>query len=121
MAYNRIMEQRITVAELESFIKSSNKIMKEDEIKEFIDHISLNPKTGDVIPDTGGIRKVRWKIKNKGKRGGARIIYFYYNENVPLFLLYAYAKNEETDLSSTKKKVMKNLVNEIINAYKVKP
>jgi hypothetical protein len=119
VADNKYMEYRITVAELESFIKSSSNIMQEDEIKDFIDYISLSPKSGDIIPDTGGIRKVRWKVKDKGKRSGVRVIYFYYNQNAPLFLLHAYAKNEETDLSSDKKKIMKNLVNEIINIYKV--
>ena len=58
---------------------------------EFINFIALDPNAGDVIPGTGGCRKVRWTRAGVGKRGGARVIYFLPNEEV-VWLLIAYTK-----------------------------
>jgi len=49
-----------------------------------VDYIAANPDVGDVIPDTGGIRKARWKRPGTGKRGGVRVIYFYRDSTTPL-------------------------------------
>jgi len=57
-----------------------------------VDYIAANPDVGDVIPDSGGIRKVRWKRPGTGKRGGVRVIYFYRDSTMPLYLLLIYAK-----------------------------
>jgi hypothetical protein len=57
-----------------------------------------------VIPGTGGIRKLRWGWAGSGKRGGARVVYFYYDEEVPLFLLKAYAKSQAADITSDDKR-----------------
>jgi hypothetical protein len=54
---------------------------------------------GDLVQGTGGIRKLRWGLEGRGKRGGARVIYFYHDDAMPLFALTAYAKNERADLS----------------------
>ncbi len=59
---------------------STSKLWTEDEREAFIWYIALNMLEGDVMPDTGGVRKIRWASSGKGKRGGARIIYYYYNE-----------------------------------------
>jgi hypothetical protein len=62
-----------TIAELPEFLKKSNKLLSDDEKNELIEFLALNPKAGDLIQETGGIRKLRWSIKNKGKSGGVRI------------------------------------------------
>ena len=54
---------------------------------------------GDLVPGTGGVRKLRWGLEGRGKRGGARVVYFYHDPDVPIFALTAYAKNERADLS----------------------
>ena len=51
------------------------------------------------MPGTGGVRKLRWGLDGQGKRGGARIIYFFHSAKIPLFALTAFAKNERTDVS----------------------
>jgi len=51
-----------------------------------------NPEAGEIIPETGGVRKIRWALAGRGKRGGTRVIYCYHNERLPLFLLTAYGK-----------------------------
>ena len=51
---------------------------------EFVNYIACNPEAGDVIPESGGVRKVRWSRAGAGKRGGARVIYFYHDDTRPL-------------------------------------
>jgi mRNA-degrading endonuclease RelE of RelBE toxin-antitoxin system len=87
-----------TVAETPTFIKQSAELFTEEERAELIDFLAMNPQTGDEIQGTGGVRKLRWGAKGKGKRGGARIIYYWYSDEKPIYALLAYGKNEKTDL-----------------------
>jgi len=57
------------------------------------------PEAGDLIPGTGGCRKIRWKVQGRGKRGGARVIYFLRTEAGRIVLVAAYGKNEQEDVS----------------------
>ncbi|MEP7702766.1 type II toxin-antitoxin system RelE/ParE family toxin [Paraglaciecola sp. 25GB23A] len=68
------------------------------------------PDKGDVIQDTGGLRKVRVAAKGKGKHGGARVIYYYFDQYHRFYLLTIYAKNEMSDLSSAQKKQLKDFL-----------
>jgi hypothetical protein len=70
------------------------------------DYLSLNPLVGDEIPGTGGVRKMRWTRPGMGKRGGARIIYYFYDETAPIYLLWAYAKNQQGDLKPSEKEAV---------------
>ena len=63
----------------------------------------------DVIPGAGGIRKLRWAAKGKGKRGGARIIYVYVVVHARLYLLRCYAKNSKVDLTAGEKRELRQL------------
>ena len=89
----------ITVAETALFIRQAEEVWHEHEREAFVEFIARNPEAGDVIPETGGVRKVRWARAGAGKRGGARVIYFYHHADMPLFALTAFAKNERADLS----------------------
>ena len=66
-----------------------------------------NPKQGDVIQGTGGLRKVRIAGRGKGKRGGSRVIYYYFDEKRRFYLLTIYGKNEMSDLNAEQKKQLK--------------
>lgn len=96
----------ITVAETHMFRRQAEKIWGEDELAALVDHLALNPEDGDVIPGTGGVRKLRWGKAGVGKRGGVRVIYFYYRPDCPLYLLLAYAKAQASDLSGDEKKAV---------------
>jgi len=106
-----------TVIELPEFQKTISKILTEVEKEDLIDYLAINPKSGNVIPGTGGIRKLRWSRKGMGKRGGTRVIYYYYNENIPLFLLTAFSKSEKTNISKEESKKLANFVNELLDDY----
>jgi mRNA-degrading endonuclease RelE of RelBE toxin-antitoxin system len=61
-------------------------------------YLVQQPEAGDVIPGSGGLRKVRWPGKGKGKRGGLRIIYYWRNQAGEIWLLTIYAKSEAADI-----------------------
>lgn len=90
----------VTVVETPEFLSATRKLMAEEDRAELVDYLAHNPTAGDLIPGTGGVRKLRWGLEGRGKRGGARVIWFYHNPGIPLFALTAYAKNERADLSA---------------------
>src|SRR5438132_13333823 len=89
----------ISVVETPEFLSATRKLVTDDERAVLVDSLAHNPTAGDLIPGTGGVRKLRWGLEGRGKRGGARVIYFYHGAEIPLFALTAYAKNEQADLS----------------------
>lgn len=89
----------VEVVETPAFLRAADKLIPSAERDELIRFLARNPKAGDVIPATGGIRKLRWALQGKGKRGGARIVYYYRNERLPLFLIAAYGKSQQDDLT----------------------
>ena len=80
-----------TVAETTIFQRYASDIWSDDERIEFVTWIANNPTAGDVIPGSGGCRKVRWSRAGQGKRGGARVIYFCATDET-IWLLIAYVK-----------------------------
>lgn len=107
MTYRCAVKTRpITVAETQAFARSADRIWNEAERAELVDFVAHNPEAGDLIPGTGGVRKLRWARAGGGKRGGARIVYFYYRPDCPLYLLLAYAKAQASDLTPDEKKAV---------------
>jgi hypothetical protein len=71
----------VTVVETPEFIRRTEIFMRESQRDELIGYLAANPIAGDLIPGSGGIRKLRWRLEGRGKSGGARIIHFFHNEN----------------------------------------
>ena len=119
MTYMPMMWTRpICVGETALFARQAESIWSNDERSAFIDFIARNPEAGDLIPDTGGVRKVRWKRQGSGKRGGARVIYFYYQADKPLYLLMVYAKAQREDISPSEKHAVQELAARLKRAGK---
>jgi hypothetical protein len=95
-----------SVVETPMFLRAAEKIWRDDERMALVDYVAANPGAGDVIPSTGGVRKLRWGRAGTGKRGGVRVIYFYHNAGMPIYLLLAYAKAQATDLSAEDKRAV---------------
>jgi len=108
----------VTVVETPEFIRRAEKLMTEGEREELINYLAANPTTGDLIPGTGGVRRVRWSLEGRGKRGGARIIHFFHNANLPLFILTAFAKNERADLSQEDRNSFRRLTKLLVETYR---
>lgn len=108
-----------TVLELPEFIRQSESCMDDQSRKTFIDYIALNPLAGDLIIGTGGVRKIRWTgDSHQGKRGGVRVIYYYYDQSVPIFLLTVYGKNKKDNLAQDERQILKTIISKIVDAYK---
>lgn len=89
----------------------------EEERLEFIAFIAYNPMAGDVIPGGGGVRKVRWGREGRGKRGGVRLVYYFHDGSIPLFLITVYAKSKKENLTRRELKSMSKLVVELRLTY----
>ena len=92
------------------FTKQVRTAFPDDEYRELQLYLVLRPDVGDLIPGSGGLRKMRWRLTGRGKRGGARVIYFWKSAAGKLYLLYLYAKNERDDLSPVQLRVLRALV-----------
>lgn len=107
-----------TVAETPAFSRQAAKLFDEHEKRELIDFLATNPLAGDEVPGTGGVRKVRFAVSGRGKRGGARVIYYYLDMTMPIYALLVYAKNVKTDMTSDEKRAVAALATELKKAWK---
>ena len=104
----------ITVVEFDSFIRSAAMAgMSEAERGELVDFLARNPLAGDLVRGTGGLRKIRWARPGEGKRGGYRAIFYYYDEDVPIFAFLVYGKNQQADIPEDAKKAAAKKVEQI--------
>jgi len=95
-----------SVTEVEPFYSVAREIWREAEIDRLVSHVATNPDDGELIVGTGGLRKVRWPIpgNNKGKSGGARVIFLPGGHDMPAYLIVVYAKAEQANLTPMQKK-----------------
>jgi putative transcriptional regulator len=89
-----------TVVETPASLTSAERLFTAEERAAAVDTVAADPLCGVVIPQSGGIRKVRFGFGGRGKSGGARAIYLFGGTDIPVFLLAAFAKNEKSDLSA---------------------
>jgi mRNA-degrading endonuclease RelE of RelBE toxin-antitoxin system len=92
------------------FTEQLTAYLPDDEYRELQSFLIEKPDAGDLIQGTGGLRKLRWGVGNKGKRSGVRIIYYWQMSDDQIYLMTLYAKNEMTDLSAKEKKALKQMV-----------
>ena len=97
----------LTVIETPEFIAWSAKVWADDERCAFIDWIAVHADVGVVIPQSGGLRKVRWSRDGMGKRGGARVIFYTRDTQGEVILLLVYAKAKFDNISATVLKAIK--------------
>jgi hypothetical protein len=107
----------VSVVETPEFLTATRRIMDEDERGLLVDYLARNPLAGDIVQGTGGVRKLRWALDGRGKSGGARVIYYYHSEAMPLFALTAYAKNERADLSQADRNDFRRLAALLVERY----
>ena len=84
-------------------------LLTDDEYAQFQQFLIVDPRAGDVIEGTGGLRKIRWAAKGKGKRGGVRVIYYVVDEAEQIRLLLIYRKGIQDDLTKEQKKLLKEI------------
>ncbi|MCP4168068.1 MAG: addiction module toxin RelE [Chloroflexi bacterium] len=107
----------ITVVELPEFIRLVRKLLSENERSSFVDYLAAHPASGVIILGTGGIRKLRWRREGVGKSAGVRVIYYYYNDEFPLFLLTVFGKSEKMSLSKGERNELAKLTRKLLESY----
>lgn len=92
MEYMEIIETSIYTEEI-------TRLLSDDEYKELQDFLIQHPTYGDLIQGSKGLRKIRWKLRNRGKSGGIRNIYYFYEEKKTLYMIYVYKKGKTENLT----------------------
>ena len=77
--------------------------------------LSVHPEAGDVIRGTGGVRKIRWAMRGRGKRGGSRVVYYWLTKEDRIYLLTVYAKGAKDDLTAAERAAWRRAVEAIEN------
>ena len=103
----------LAVVETPAFLRSARAIRSDEDIDALIFFLAHTSDAGDLIPETGGLRKLRWSAGARGRRGVARVVYYHFNEDAPLFLIAAYAKARQGDLTPDQKRAGRAFVEEV--------
>ena len=101
---------QVVILETPIFTKRVTKLLSDDEYKELQIHLVSRPDVGALIPGSGGLRKIQWAVGRKGKRGGARFIYYWVMQHDKILMLMVYAKNEQANLTPEQLKILKKMV-----------
>jgi len=107
----------ITIVETESFREDALEVLTEEDLVEMKMRIATNPKVGTVIPQTGGVRELRYPLKGIGQQDGIRIRYYYHSDCMPIFLIAFYPKDEKCELTTAEKKQVRQFVKQLVATY----
>ena len=94
------------------FTKQITELLENEEYRAFQNFLVDEPTIGKVIKGTSSLRKVRWKTRTKGKRGGIRVIYYWVDNDDTILMLFAYSKSEKDDLTPNQLKILNKIINE---------
>jgi DNA-binding transcriptional regulator YiaG/mRNA-degrading endonuclease RelE of RelBE toxin-antitoxin system len=99
----------LTVVETSAFARRAEKLLSVEEHEELLFYLALHPESGDEIPGTGGVRKVRFAAKGKGKSGGVRVIYYFFDEENPLYAIFSLRQKRASKSHTGSKKTGRSL------------
>lgn len=94
----RILEKVLTFIETKLFTSLIRQYLSDDEYSALQQALVARPDAGDVIRGSGGVRKLRWGVAGRGKRGGVRVVYYVKSHQDEVWMLTVYAKNEEASI-----------------------
>lgn len=94
------------------FTREITELLTEDEYRALQLALLFRPEQGPLIPKGVGLRKIRWKRRGAGKRGGLRLIYFWDKDDDAIYLLFVYLKTEQEDLTPSQLRILRKLVKE---------
>lgn len=107
----------ITIVETDSYLEDAERIFTDDERAKIANFLAANPDLGSVIPGTNGVRRLRWVAKGIGRRGVVRIIYYFRDLNMPVFLLALYTRAGRITLTEEEKQAWCELVDVLVEQY----
>ena len=112
-----MLPRLVTVVETKAFSSAAKGRMRQEEVVALIDFLADEPEAGDVIRETGGLRKFRFAVGGKGKSGSVRVVYYFYNDTMPVFLLTVFAKNEKDNLSKAERNTLAKIARALRDSY----
>jgi mRNA-degrading endonuclease RelE of RelBE toxin-antitoxin system len=98
------------IIETHIFTRKLRALLTDDEYRKLQNELVLRPDAGKIIPGSGGLRKLRWAGSGRGKRGGVRVIYYWFPQKEVLLMLLMYPKSEQDDLTSDQLKTLKRII-----------
>ena len=110
----------LTIAALPEYIRIDDKLLSAIDRQDVIRYLAEHPKAGDLMEGAGGLRKLRWGRGGQGKSGGVRIIYYFHDEVMPLYLLTLFAKGDQVNLSKAERNDLAGLVHLLVSIWKRK-
>ena len=100
----------MVIIETPIFTRRIQDSLGDDEYRLLQAQLVQRPDAGKIIPGSGGLRKLRWSASGRGKRGGARVIYYWFVSDEIILMLFAFPKNEQADLTPDQLKQLKKMV-----------
>lgn len=100
------------IVETSVFTKRINEVLPDDEYRQLQWALVLHPNAGTLIPGAKGLRKLRWSVSGRGKRGGLRVIYYLWMKDEKIYMLFPYLKSEQEDLTREQLKKLCEYVKE---------
>ena len=104
----------ITLAEMQEYSVEADTWFEHDEHERLKEFLALHPESGDVIAGTNAVRILRWPLKRSRQKPTCRVMYFFWDLNMPLYLLALYRKGERVDLSEGRRQQLLQMVTELI-------
>ena len=113
---------KLVFLETPLFMRLLDDYLTDENYRELQRALMENPEIGDLMPDTGGFRKVCWEDarRGKGKRGGLRVIYYYLSADHQIWFFTLYDKDEAADLTAEEKKILKQAIQAELEARRRK-
>ena len=106
-----------TVVETLSYLAVAGKLFGQKKRQDIVTMVAADPERGDVMPDTGGFRKLRVAREGMGKSGGARVIYLWRNDKFPVFLITVFPKNKKANLTKAERNALRKRADDIFDSY----
>lgn len=113
-----MLETLYGIAELPTYIRLAEKLLSVEERQDLINYLAEHPKSGDVMQGTGDVRKLRWRRGGQGKSGGVRVIYYFHDDLMPLYLLTLFAKGDKANLTKAERNELADLIDALVSIWK---
>jgi len=102
----------MVIVETSVFTRQIQALLSDEEYRLLQTQLVANPQLGKLIPGSGGLRKTRWSIGSRGKRGGVRVIYYWFASDKVILMLLVYPKNVQDDLTHQQLRTLRKIINE---------
>lgn len=103
----------LRIVETPAFTRRIATLLDDQEYSRLQLILAVHPTAGDLVPRSGGLRKLRWRLPGHGKRGGLRVIYYWISGEDVVYMLYAYAKVGQEDVSPEQLRALRRLLREL--------